>query len=121
MGYRSDVELVFYSIEPERLSQAAIKLWFDENYPVADAKSEWGAEVTYGSSYVRIRYEYVKWYESYSHPNAVLQARIAFGDLFKEYGAYEFARVGEEMRDIELGAFIKVKELWDHRDGVFKS
>ena len=63
MGYRSDVKIVFYltqgTIDPSNainaliknpdptpaLSFAALKLWFEETYPVKEAKEEWEATI----------------------------------------------------------------------------
>jgi hypothetical protein len=105
MGYRSDVELLFYTTGEDTqdapLPQAAVKLWFDENYPVAEAIDDWGADITYGLTYVRIRYENVKWYENYKHIIDVDAAKAKFKRLFGDRAACEHVRVGEESADIE--------------------
>lgn len=123
MGYRSDVKIVFYltrgTIDPNpainalisnpdpnpTLSFAALKLWFEETYPVKEAK-EWGAEMDYGKDYITVSYHNVKWYPSYEHIQDVTQAFEKFSDAFRSderdhRGQYEFVRIGEEDPDIE--------------------
>ena len=122
MGYRSDVKIVFYLTEgcfdappttdtprwhnkTPILSFAALKLWFEETYPVKEAK-EWGAEMDYGKDYITVSYHNVKWYPSYEHIQDVTQAFEKFSDAFRSderdhRGQYEFVRIGEEDPDIE--------------------
>lgn len=119
MGYRSNVIITLYTNDEGKVPMAALKLWFDENYPVEVALKEWDAEVTYGSDYVLIEYEDVKWYEGYTHPGAVRSCLDRFIEAFKDTDdtseiakaladwiadpvAWEFARVGEEATDVEL-------------------
>ena len=121
MGYRSDVKIVFYltngcseSIDEFNAKQgtttlpfAALKLWFDENYPVMVAKDEWGAEIKYGDyEHILVTYTDVKWYPSYIHPQDVESVFEKFSDTFNSDGLnhraqYEIVRVGEEDTDIE--------------------
>ena len=121
MGYRSDVKIVFYlthgcsdsiteandnTPENPTLPFAALKLWFDETYPVKEAKEEWEAEIEYGSNYILCSYLDVKWYEGYEHPNNVSTAFEKFSAAFRSderdhRAQYEFVRIGEEEPDIE--------------------
>lgn len=115
MGYRSDVKIVFYlthgcsdSIDEfnakrgsSTLPFAALKLWFDENYPVMAAKDEWGATIEYGEDYILLNYHDVKWYESYEHPTDVRAVFEKFSETFRsgerDHSAqYEFVRLGED-------------------------
>ena len=120
MGYRSDVRVAFYlthgtsdSIDEfnakrgtTTLPFAALKLWFDETYPVKEAKEEWGATIEYGSDYITVSYQDVKWYEGYEHPNSVSEAFGMFSAAFRSderdhRAQYEMVRVGEELDDIQ--------------------
>lgn len=100
MGYRSDVKLAFYTSNESQIPFAAIKLWFDENYP----KHDFG-EVDVGQNYVLVSYEDVKWYQGYDEVEAVNKAIELFCETFdanEDTGAhYEIIRVGEELADIE--------------------
>lgn len=122
MGYRSDVKIVFYlthgSIDPNpainalitkdnpTLPFAALKLWFEETYPVKEAKEDWEATISYGDDYILLNYHDVKWYPSYEHMKEVEAAFEKFSDAFRSderdhRGQYEFVRIGEEDPDIE--------------------
>jgi hypothetical protein len=121
MGYRSDVQIAFYLTQgcsdtatyatsndnpKPTLPFAALKFWFDETYPVHEAKDEWGAEITYGDDYILVGYRDVKWYPDYEHPKAVESAfekcSAAFRSDERDHRAqYEMVRVGEESGDIE--------------------
>lgn len=105
MGYRSEVNLVFYTRNQEAVPFAALKLWFDENYPHREATTEWEAKVETGDGWVMVIYGDVKWYPGYTHVEAVDRAMRRFIDTFeandKGNVAYEFVRVGEETDDIE--------------------
>lgn len=115
MGYRSDVKIVFYlTKEPHDtpptdtnpiLSFAALKLWFDETYPVSEAK-EWDATIDYGEDYILTTYQDVKWYPSYEHVIAVEATLEKFSAAFRSderdhRGSYEFVRTGESEDDVE--------------------
>lgn len=106
MGYRSNVTIAFYSRDNANLPGAALKLWFDENYPHKEAKEEWGAEITRGNDYVLIQYYDAKWYSGYTHMTEVNRAISNFTAAFDSSeqhtaAAYEFVRIGEESPDIE--------------------
>jgi hypothetical protein len=122
MGYRSDVRVAFYltkgCIDPSNtinalitedkptLPFAALKFWFDETYPVHEAKEEWGAEITYGDDHILVSYQDVKWYDGYEHPNNVSDTFEKFSAAFRSderdhRAQYEFVRVGEELDDIQ--------------------
>jgi hypothetical protein len=117
MGYRSDVKIVFYltkgtidtppTEDNPLVPFAALKLWFEENYPVMVAKDEWGAEIKYGDyEHILVTYTDVKWYPSYIHPQDVESVFEKFSDTFNSDGLnhraqYEIVRVGEEDTDIE--------------------
>lgn len=121
MGYRSDVQFVFYVKGGNSISGNAfpiLKLWFDENYPRASAVDDWGAEIdTDDATYIRVSYYDVKWYDSYAHPQEVAKATDLFSDTFEGASgasakdqdahpsipifAWESARIGEEPTDLE--------------------
>ena len=135
MGYRSDVKIVFYLTHPihdttnandntpnPTLSFAALKLWFDETYPIKEAKEEWEAEIEYGSNYILCSYQDVKWYEGYQHPNNVSNAFEKFSAAFRSderdhRAQYEFVRIGEEYDDIQLDS----SSYSDHRIAIERS
>ena len=132
MGYRSDIKIVFYLTHPIHdttdtpptnpiLTFPALKLWFEETYPVAEAE-EWGAEIEYGSNYILCSYLDVKWYEGYEHPNNVSNAFEKFSAAFRSderdhRGQYEFVRIGEEYDDIQLES----SSYSDHRIAIERS
>lgn len=111
MGYRSEVTFVFYTRKQEVVPFAALKLWFDENYPHKEATTEWEAKVETGGyhdhtqDWIMVTYQDVKWYQGYSHVEAVDRAMQNFIDTFeaddKDNVAYESIRLGEETEDIE--------------------
>ena len=123
MGYRSDIKIVFYlthgTIDPSSainalinpdpkptLPFAALKLWFDENYPVQEAKDDWGVEIKYGDNYILCSYYDVKWYPDYDHVKAVEAAFENFSGIFRSderdhRAQYEIVRIGEQDDDIE--------------------
>lgn len=106
MGYRSDVTIAFYSRDNVNLPGAALKLWFDENYPHKKALEEWDAKITRGDDFVLVEYYDVKWYQGYTHAQDVDRAIRSFESAFdtseqNTAAAYEFVRVGEQHDDIE--------------------
>ena len=132
MGYRSDVKIVFYLTHGTvdapateanpALSFAALKLWFDETYPIKEAKEEWGATIEYGDNHILCSYHDVKWYEGYEHPNSVSNAFEMFSAAFRSderdhRGQYEMVRIGEEYDDIQLDG----SSYNDHRIAVERS
>jgi hypothetical protein len=102
MGYRSDVEILFYPEKPEDF--AMLKLYVDENLPdkfeVGDMTcNRWPQ----GNKYLHIRMEGVKWYPSYED---VIVYTECFSDWASKFGStprfhYEFVRLGEDDNDIE--------------------
>jgi hypothetical protein len=93
-------------MQSDDVSAPVLKLWFDENYPIAEAKTEWLAEVEVGTDSVLVRYEGVKWYDGYKHVEAVEAALERFNATFDTTSgsapaAYELVRIGEELNDIE--------------------
>ena len=121
MGYRSDVQIAFYLTQGTSdtatyatpptednpiLPFAALKLWFDETYPVKEAKEDWGATIVYGDNYITVSYQDVKWYEGYEHPNNVSEVFEKFSAAFRSderdhRAQYEMVRIGEELDDIQ--------------------
>jgi hypothetical protein len=109
MGYRSDVVVAFYKrqgMQSDDMSTPVLKLWFDENYPIEEAKTEWFAEVVVGTDAVLVRYTSVKWYDGYKHVEAVQAALERFDATFdttseESLAAYELMRIGEDLNDIE--------------------
>jgi hypothetical protein len=134
MGYRSDIKIVFYLTKgchetpPTKdnpvLPFAALKFWFEETYPVAEAKGEWCAEIDYGEGldHILVSYTDVKWYPSYEHMAAVEAVFEKFSEAFRSNerdhrAQYEFVRVGEEDADIER----ECSDYADHRLFVERS
>lgn len=108
MGYRSDVTIIFYARgnSNDAGENAVLKLWFDENYPVMEAKDEWCATIRQKDNAIIVDYEDVKWYDNYDHPKAVADALKKFTDTFDceeedTRHAWEMLRIGEEDADIE--------------------
>jgi hypothetical protein len=114
MGYRSEVDVVIYAPVDSGTSYPLLKLWFDENYPVKEAKDEWEARITYDpeSRGISVYYNDVKWYDTYEHPQAVERVFDAIDRLLDEQAvlgdptafniAWEFVRLGEEDQDTEI-------------------
>ncbi len=128
MGYRSDVKIVFYltkgtvDVPPTEdnplVPFAALKFWFEENYPVREAKDEWCAEIDYGEGldHILVTYTDVKWYSSYEHVMAVEALFGKFSDTFRSderdhRAQYEIVRIGENDDDIERDC----SDFADHR------
>lgn len=108
MGYRSDVSLIFYPRlhDENAVPFAALKLWFDENYPHHEAKTEWDANIDAEDGYISVEYHDVKWYADFDHVKAVNEAIFKFRETFnadEEHAtaSHEFVRLGEEVNDIE--------------------
>ena len=120
MGYRSDVDVVFYTLDQAKLPYAVIKLWFDENYPKFDTD-----EITHGEDYIRISYRQWKWYDGYEEVRAVHEAVKNFEAAFSTDdestdAAYEMVEVGEEPEDIQTrGSAYCTYRLNVHREIVF--
>jgi hypothetical protein len=114
MGYRSEVDVVIYAPCDSETSYPLLKLWFDENYPHAVAKDEWGATITYDpdSRGIAVYYNDVKWYDTYEHPQQIenifenidqlLDEQLVAGGTKAFNVAWEFVRLGEEPRDTEI-------------------
>ena len=134
MGYRSDVKIVFYltkgtvDVPPTEdnplVPFAALKFWFEENYPVREAKDEWCAEIDYGEGldHILVTYTDVKWYSSYEHVMAVEALFGKFSDTFRSderdhRAQYEYVRIGEQDDDIERDS----SSYADHRLYVERS
>jgi hypothetical protein len=103
MGYRSDVHALFYTTRKEDLP--VLKLYMDENYPkdLHDLE-EVSSNRIYG---YEMKYDNVKWYESYDDVKAFDAFRTKYSALLdaqeengKEW-AFEFVRIGEETEDVE--------------------
>lgn len=123
MGYRSEVDVVIYAPVSSETSYPLLKLWFDENYPVKEAESEWEARITYDpeSRGISVYYNDVKWYDTYEHPQQVEKVFDAIDRLLDTQPvtsikdgvsqdpnvtpfeiAWEFVRLGEEDQDTEI-------------------
>jgi hypothetical protein len=109
MGYRSDVTIIFYArgTSKDAGRDTLLKLWFEENYPVAEAKGEWCAAIRHKFDAIIIEYEQVKWYEGYDHVQAVIAALRKFDDTFDGFSpealfSWELIRIGEDDTDIEV-------------------
>ena len=109
MGYRSNVEFIFYPDKAEDFP--VMKLWLDENMP-GTTKDQDGYclldKYVYDGAFPYIQYgaEDVKWYEGYTEVGAVMQAIEDFNKLFCAEDShtpchYEYVRIGEDTEDIE--------------------
>ena len=102
MGYRSDVEILFYPENPEEF--AMLQLYVEENLPdkfeVGDMTcNRWPQ----GNKYLHIRMEGIKWYPSYED---VIVYTECFDSWEERFGSppkfhFEFVRIGEDDGDIE--------------------
>jgi hypothetical protein len=103
MGYRSDVEILFYPQSPEDF--AMLKLYVDENLPdefeVGDIPPAhiWPQ----GNKYLHLRIEGTKWYPSFDE---VTVYYTTFENWENVFGSppkchYEFLRIGEDDTDTE--------------------
>jgi hypothetical protein len=102
MGYRSDVEILFYPQDPEDF--AMLKLYVDETLPdkfeVGDMTcNRWPQ----GNKYLHLRLESVKWYPSYED---VIVYTECFDNWGERFGSppkfhFEFVRIGEDDGDTE--------------------
>lgn len=126
MSYRSDVRIVFYltkgtldhppTEDNPLVPFVALKLWFDENYPVREAEHNWRAEIEYGEDYILLKYDGVKWFPSGDHVQVVEAVFEKFTDTFHSNGRdhraqYEIVRIGENDDDIERDC----SDFADHR------
>ena len=103
MGYRSDVRIIFYARKPEHYP--VIKLFVEENFPGTEGDYPMFTKTERPEKLMlEYRAEDVKWYESFKE----VQDTNAFTNKFVEMfdsedseieGAYEFARIGEELED----------------------
>jgi hypothetical protein len=103
MGYRSDVEILFYPQDPEDF--AMLKLYVDETLP---DKFEVGGipprmNWPQGNKYLHLRLESVKWYPSYED---VIVYTECFDNWGERFGSppkfhFEFVRIGEDDEDTE--------------------
>lgn len=136
MGYRSDVRIVFYltkgtidhppTEDNPLVPFVALKLWFDENYPVREAEHNWRAEIEYGEDYILLKYDDVKWFPSGDHVQVVEGVFEKFSDTFHSNGRdhraqYEIVRIGENDEDIERDCSdFADQRLYVVRDIVFE-
>ena len=107
MGYRSEVTAIFYCHDMR--DYPSMKLFIDENLGVGE--TEWMKEHIHEETVGERKYIYfqaddVKWYETYSDVKVFdefLEAfkKIADGDNDLKW-AYEFARIGEDLNDIDV-------------------
>lgn len=102
MGYQSDVDMVFYTSDPEK--SAFVRLWVEENIKKEDPDEV--EEHPYKDGVcVRVRFLNIKWYPDYEDVKAVMAAFHSFfemgeGETDPKYYC-EFLRVGEEYEDVE--------------------
>jgi hypothetical protein len=122
MGYRSEVDIVFYVPSQSDTAYPLLKLWFDANYPHAEAKDEWCASIDYDeeNQAILVSYQDVKWYSDYEHVKTVEKAFDDIDELINNDSittvteddtdttpfniAWEFVRIGEDDNDIETRA-----------------
>jgi hypothetical protein len=103
MGYRSDVEIVFYAQDPEDF--AMLKLYVDETLPDAFGVMETPPTMCWpqGNKFLHLRMEGVKWYPSYED---VIIYTECFDNWADRFGSppkfhFEFVRIGEDEGDTE--------------------
>jgi hypothetical protein len=109
MGYRSNVEVVFYTRDEEQAP--LLKLYVDENFPkneeLRGCLSPINAPRVWGYHFIC---DDVKWYESYTFVqefNEFAEKFVGFAeskegaDAKQLNWAYEFVRLGEDANDIE--------------------
>ncbi len=103
MGYRSDVEIVFYPDNPEDF--AMLKLYVDEQLPDAFTVGEIYPNPLWreGNKYLHLRLESVKWYGGFEE---VAVYNRCFDNWEEIFGSppkchFEFVRIGEEDGDTE--------------------
>lgn len=103
MGYRSDVEILFYPEDQEDF--AMLKLYVDENLPDKfevghiPSNGRWQK----GYKYLHLRLKGVKWYPSYED---VIAYTECFDNWAQKFGSppkfhFEFVRIGEDYGDIK--------------------
>ena len=103
MGYRSDVHALFYTTKKEDLP--VLKLYMDENFPKdLNDLEEISSNRIYG---YEMKYEDVKWYESYDDVKAFDAFKTKYLALIDEQEdgkkwKFEFVRIGEGIEDVEL-------------------
>ena len=103
MGYRSDVHALFYTTKKEDLP--VLKLYMDENFPKdLNDLEEISSNRIYG---YEMKYEDVKWYESYDDVKAFDAFKTKYLALIDEQEdgkkwKFEFVRIGEDIEDVEF-------------------
>ena len=102
MGYRSDVTYAFYTMNPDVVPFAAIKLWFDENF-TKNVKYPDNIEV--GDDWIMVNWNSVKWYDDFDEVKATRSATALFAETFgandTDNVAWEMVEVGEDLSDIK--------------------
>lgn len=102
MGYRSDVTLLFYCEKAKPENKTKLKQWLETNLKEDFDEME---EFTKGSfeGYM-VKWESVKWYESYEEVARVENAIARFCYEFEDEQdlMLEFYEVGEEYDDIKI-------------------
>jgi hypothetical protein len=103
MGYRSDVHALFYTTKKEEWP--VLKLYMEENFPFdkLDEPKEISSNRIYG---YEVKYEDVKWYESYDDVQAFDAFKTKYHALLDEQEdgkkwKFEFVRIGEDIEDVE--------------------
>jgi hypothetical protein len=102
MGYRSDVTYAFYTMKPDVVSFAAIKLWFDENF----AKNvSYYDKIETGDDWIMVHWEGVKWYDDFDEVEAARGGAALFAETFDadntDNVGWEMVEVGEDLNDIK--------------------
>lgn len=106
MGYRSTVEVVFYTRNEEEAP--LLKLYVDENFPrneeLRECLTPINAPRVWGYHFIA---DNIKWYESYTFVQEFNEFVVKFNQLLTENErarptwAFEFVRLGEDTSDIE--------------------
>jgi len=102
MGYRSDVTFAFYPKDSEMFP--AIKLWEEENWPRGGDPF-----IEPLTNTILVKYDDVKWYDDFDYVKDVwadierFEAAFNTEDFETHCACWEYARVGEDVTDLDTG------------------
>jgi hypothetical protein len=99
------VTLVFYTRDKDTTPQAALKLWFDENFAKLSL-AKYADRTSRGNDWIKVEWSSTKWYDGYEEVAEVNAAIKLFAATFRADDddtkvAWESIRIGEEIADIE--------------------
>ena len=120
MGYRSDVTAIFYVVcgaggtAPLLKANALLDLWYAAMQDTQPFKADWGNCFSKVENGYVFECADVKWYDTYpaiTGFNAMVEKfctdfidneKLDDGSGLHQMFCYEFARIGEELEDIEI-------------------